>query len=80
MAAVVTKIKALDLDIGPNAEMDYRIVDGDGLGTFRIVTDRDTQEGLITLQKVLSRASSNVLSKEYTAFLLCDIIVISHIP
>ncbi|GLD48982.1 cadherin-7-like isoform X1 [Lates japonicus] len=31
------EIKALDLDVGPNAEMDYsRILDGDGLGTFRI--------------------------------------------
>ncbi|XP_071369845.1 cadherin-7a [Centroberyx affinis] len=53
VAAVVAKIKALDLDMGSNAEMDYRILDGDGLGTFRIATDRDTQEGLVTLQKGL---------------------------
>lgn len=51
--AVVAKIKALDVDIGPNAEMDYRILDGDGLGTFRILTDPHTQEGLVTLLKVL---------------------------
>ncbi|XP_059200723.1 cadherin-7-like isoform X3 [Centropristis striata] len=50
---VVAKIKALDLDVGPNAEMDYRILDGDGLGTFRIITDPNTQEGLVTLQKTL---------------------------
>ncbi|KAM3603776.1 uncharacterized protein V6R79_001944 [Siganus canaliculatus] len=53
VSAVVARIKALDLDFGPNAEMDYRILDGDGLGTFSIVTDPDTYEGLITLQKVL---------------------------
>lgn len=52
VAAVVAKIKALDSDVGPNAEMEYRIVDGDSLGMFRIAPDRDTQEGLITLQKV----------------------------
>lgn len=53
VSAVVAKIKALDLDVGPNAEMDYRILDGDGLGTFRILTDPSTQEGLVILQKVL---------------------------
>lgn len=53
VSAVVAKIKALDLDVGSNAEMDYRILDGDGLGTFRIITDPNTQEGLVTLHKVL---------------------------
>lgn len=53
VSSVVAKIKALDLDVGSNAEMDYRILDGDGLGTFRIITDPVTQEGLFTLQKVL---------------------------
>uniref|UniRef100_A0A667YPL4 Cadherin 7a n=1 Tax=Myripristis murdjan TaxID=586833 RepID=A0A667YPL4_9TELE len=53
VAAVVAKIKALDLDMGSNAEMDYKILDGDGLETFQITTDQDTQEGLVTLQKGL---------------------------
>uniref|UniRef100_A0A3Q0R8Z3 Cadherin-12 n=1 Tax=Amphilophus citrinellus TaxID=61819 RepID=A0A3Q0R8Z3_AMPCI len=53
VSAVVAKIKALDVDVGPNAEMDYRILDGDGLGTFRILTDPHTQEGLVTLLKTL---------------------------
>lgn len=52
VASVVAKIKALDSDIGPNAEMDYRIIEGDGLGVFRVAPDKDTQEGVITLQKV----------------------------
>ncbi|ROL44639.1 Cadherin-7 [Anabarilius grahami] len=53
VASVVAKIKALDSDIGPNAEMDYRIIEGDGLGVFRVTPDKDTQEGVITLQKNL---------------------------
>ncbi|XP_028832015.1 cadherin-7a [Denticeps clupeoides] len=53
VASVVARIKALDSDVGPNAEMEYRIIDGDGLGMFRVLVDKDTQEGLITLQKAL---------------------------
>ncbi|XP_035770841.1 cadherin-7-like [Neolamprologus brichardi] len=53
VSAVVAKIKALDADAGPNAEMDYRILDGDGLGTFRMLTDPHTQEGLVILIKTL---------------------------
>lgn len=52
---MVAKIRAVDPDEGPNAELDYRILDGDGLGTFSITTDPDTQEGLITLHKVPER-------------------------
>ncbi|XP_026857076.2 cadherin-7a [Electrophorus electricus] len=53
VASVVAKIKALDSDVGPNAEMEYRIIEGDGLGVFRVEPDRDTQEGVIILQKSL---------------------------
>lgn len=52
VSTVVAKIRAVDPDEGPNAELDYRILDGDGLGTFSITTDSHTQEGLITLHKV----------------------------
>ncbi|KAI1888894.1 hypothetical protein AGOR_G00173460 [Albula goreensis] len=51
VASVVAKIKAADADVGSNAEMDYRIIDGDGLGMFKVTTDKDTQEGVLTLQK-----------------------------
>ena len=52
MASVVARIKAADADVGPNAEMEYKIVDGDGLGVFKISVDKDTQEGIVTIQKV----------------------------
>lgn len=52
VGGVVAKIRAVDLDVGPNAELDYRILDGDGPGTFSIITDPNTQEGLVTLNKV----------------------------
>lgn len=50
---MVARIKAADADIGANAEMEYKIVDGDGLGIFKISVDKDTQEGIITIQKVI---------------------------
>uniref|UniRef100_A0A665XAD7 Cadherin domain-containing protein n=1 Tax=Echeneis naucrates TaxID=173247 RepID=A0A665XAD7_ECHNA len=53
LQSVVARIKAADADIGSNAEMDYRIMDGDGLGMFNITTDEDTQEGVIILLKPL---------------------------
>lgn len=53
MASVVARIKAIDADIGVNAEMEYKIVDGDGLEIFKISADKDTQEGIITIRKVM---------------------------
>ncbi|NXA15334.1 CADH7 protein, partial [Sapayoa aenigma] len=53
VASVVARIKAADADVGPNAEMEYKIVDGDGLGVFKISVDKDTQEGIVTIQKEL---------------------------
>ncbi|KAJ0059714.1 hypothetical protein NL108_011206, partial [Boleophthalmus pectinirostris] len=51
--SVVARIKAADADIGSNAEMDYRIMDGDGPGQFNITTDEDTQDGVILLLRPL---------------------------
>ncbi|TSO25244.1 Cadherin-7 [Bagarius yarrelli] len=53
VASVVAKIKALDADVGSNAEMEYRVIEADGLGVFRVEPDKDTQEGIITLLKSL---------------------------
>lgn len=46
------RIKANDGDEGENAEMKYRIVDGDGKEYLDIITDEITQEGVIVVKKV----------------------------
>ncbi|XP_069076011.1 cadherin-7 [Pleurodeles waltl] len=60
--SMVAKIKAIDADIGPNAEMEYNILDGDGLGVFKISVDQETQEGVITIQKELDYESKTSYS------------------
>ncbi|XP_026168810.1 cadherin-6-like [Mastacembelus armatus] len=49
----VGRIQATDRDIGKNAEMYFTIVSGDGMDMFEISTDKDTQEGVITVSKPL---------------------------
>uniref|UniRef100_A0A3P8SKD8 Cadherin 6 n=1 Tax=Amphiprion percula TaxID=161767 RepID=A0A3P8SKD8_AMPPE len=49
----VGRIQATDRDIGRNAEMYFTIVSGDGMDMFDISTDKDTQEGVITVSKPL---------------------------
>lgn len=46
----IGKITAYDNDIGENAEMDYSVEDDSQ--TFGIVTNNETQEGLVQLKKV----------------------------
>ncbi|KAM6900758.1 cadherin-6 [Xenentodon cancila] len=53
LGSVVGVIRALDKDIGENAEMDYRIIGSDGPGMFDISTNRSNQEGIIVLRKPL---------------------------
>ncbi|KAG8133438.1 hypothetical protein E2320_011225 [Naja naja] len=53
VASMVARLKAADADVGVNAEMEYKIVDGDGLGVFKILVDKETQEGIIMIQKEL---------------------------
>nr|XP_055031787.1 cadherin-12 [Misgurnus anguillicaudatus]XP_055031788.1 cadherin-12 [Misgurnus anguillicaudatus] len=53
VGSAVGRIKAHDLDIGKNAEVEYNIVPGDGGSMFDITTNEHNQEGIITLKKPL---------------------------
>ncbi|XP_056154995.1 cadherin-20-like [Lampris incognitus] len=53
LGSVVGRIWAKDRDIGPNAEMSYKIIDGDGKDTFDISTDPTNLFGIITVKKPL---------------------------
>uniref|UniRef100_A0A670ZTH6 Cadherin domain-containing protein n=1 Tax=Pseudonaja textilis TaxID=8673 RepID=A0A670ZTH6_PSETE len=46
------RIKANDPDVGENAAIEYSIAAGDGSDMFDIITDKDTQEGILTVKKV----------------------------
>lgn len=46
------RVKANDRDIGENAKSTYSIIAGDEKDVFEIVTDSQTQEGILTLKKV----------------------------
>lgn len=46
------------MDVGVNAELEYSITEGEGLDMFDVVTDQDTQEGIIRVKKVTTRAQT----------------------
>lgn len=45
-------MKANDRDIGENSKSTYSIVEGDEQGMFEVITDAQTQEGILRLKKV----------------------------
>ncbi|XP_053127046.1 cadherin-8 isoform X4 [Hemicordylus capensis] len=49
----IGRVKANDLDIGENAKSSYDIIEGDGMNTFEITSDSQTQEGIIRLRQPL---------------------------
>uniref|UniRef100_A0A2K6TJ80 Cadherin-12 n=1 Tax=Saimiri boliviensis boliviensis TaxID=39432 RepID=A0A2K6TJ80_SAIBB len=53
VGSAIGRIRAVDPDFGQNAEIEYNIVPGDGGNLFDIVTDEETQEGVIKLKKPL---------------------------
>ncbi|XP_056101398.1 cadherin-12 [Rhinichthys klamathensis goyatoka] len=53
VGSAVGRIKAHDLDIGKNAEVEYNIVPGDGGAMFDITTNEHNQEGIIMLKRPL---------------------------
>uniref|UniRef100_A0A2K6F7E3 Cadherin domain-containing protein n=1 Tax=Propithecus coquereli TaxID=379532 RepID=A0A2K6F7E3_PROCO len=61
IGSAIGRIRAVDPDFGQNAEIEYNIVPGDGGNLFDIVTDEDTQEGVIKLKKVHRQIFGHVL-------------------
>lgn len=48
----VGRLMAKDPDLGENGQVNYRFVDGDGMGVFELSTDSETKEAIIKLKKV----------------------------
>lgn len=70
VGSAVGRIKAHDLDIGKNAEVEYTIVPGDGGAMFDITTSSHNQEGIIILKRVGSHknlSKGRVSNKSWTA-------------
>ncbi|KAG1952111.1 cadherin-8 [Pimephales promelas] len=53
------RVKANDRDIGENAKSTYTIIGGDERDVFEIVTDAQTQEGILRLKKPLDFESKH---------------------
>nr|KAF6488995.1 cadherin 10 [Molossus molossus] len=67
VGTAVGSVKATDADTGKNAEVEYRIIDGDGTDMFDIVTEKDTQEGIITVKKPLDYESRRLYTLKVEA-------------
>ncbi|KAH0514390.1 Cadherin-10 [Microtus ochrogaster] len=67
VGTAVGSVKATDADMGKNAEVDYRIIDGDGTDMFDIITEKDTQEGVITVKKPLDYESRRLYTLKVEA-------------
>ncbi|KAM4592810.1 cadherin-8 isoform 1-T2 [Odontesthes bonariensis] len=61
------KVKANDRDIGENAKSTYSIIEGDEQGAFEIVTDTQTQEGILRLKKPLDYESKRAYTLKVEA-------------
>lgn len=64
VGSAVGRIKAHDLDIGKNAEVEYNIVPGDGGAMFDITTNEHNQEGIIMLKKVKPYLLDNLFKRQ----------------
>ncbi|XP_063738735.1 cadherin-8 isoform X2 [Eleginops maclovinus] len=61
------KVKANDRDIGDNAKSTYNIIEGDEQGMFEIVTDAQTQEGILRLKRVIDYESKRAYTLKVEA-------------
>ncbi|KAL4822895.1 hypothetical protein H8958_014146 [Nasalis larvatus] len=59
--------KPATLTVGENAEIEYSITDGEGLDMFDVITDQETQEGIITVKKLLDFEKKKVYTLKVEA-------------
>ncbi|XP_038626326.1 cadherin-10 [Tachyglossus aculeatus] len=67
VGTAVGSVKATDADMGKNAEVQYRITDGDGTDMFDIMTQKETQEGILTVRKPLDYESRRLYTLKIEA-------------
>ncbi|XP_069740973.1 cadherin-22-like isoform X2 [Narcine bancroftii] len=53
IGTTVGRVKAEDVDLGPNSEMTYILKEEDSSDRFSVITDPEAQEGIIILRKPL---------------------------
>ncbi|KAM6950144.1 cadherin-8 [Lycodopsis pacificus] len=61
------KVKANDRDIGENSKSTYNIIEGDDQAMFEIVTDTQTQEGIVRLKKPIDYESKRAYTLKVEA-------------
>lgn len=54
VGTAIGRVKAEDSDVGENTDMTYQVKDEEGVEMFKVTTDSNTQEAVITVQKVRS--------------------------
>ncbi|XP_043383039.1 cadherin-22 isoform X4 [Chelonia mydas] len=60
VGSAIGRVKAEDSDVGENTDMTYQIKDEDGVQMFKVTTDSNTQEAIITVQKPLDYEAKTV--------------------
>uniref|UniRef100_A0A4X2LAH0 Cadherin domain-containing protein n=2 Tax=Vombatus ursinus TaxID=29139 RepID=A0A4X2LAH0_VOMUR len=53
IGTAIGRVKAEDSDVGENTDMTYQLKDEGGGDVFKVTTDSNTQEAIITVQKCL---------------------------
>ncbi|MFT7810469.1 cadherin-11-like [Arapaima gigas] len=64
----VGRLKARDPDIGENSLITYRLIEGEGMGIFEIITDLERQEGILRLKKALDFEAKRTYTLRVEAF------------
>uniref|UniRef100_A0A8C5N184 Cadherin 9 n=1 Tax=Leptobrachium leishanense TaxID=445787 RepID=A0A8C5N184_9ANUR len=63
----IGRIKAHDADTGKNADIEYHVIDGDADDLFEIITDKETQDGIISVKKLLDFESRRMYAFQVEA-------------